>query len=55
MGDTIDLYAFFHNIQAEYPHYVILATDDSEEGGAPVSLVVDVPDSPEKVLHEPRK
>ena len=47
IGDAIDPYAFFHNIQAEYPHYVILATDDSEEGGAPVSLVVDEENSPD--------
>lgn len=48
MGDTIDLYTFFHKIQAEYPHCVILATDDtSEEGGALVRLVVDETDSPD--------
>lgn len=48
MGDTIDLYTFFHKIQAEYPHHVILATDDnSDEGGACVRLVVDENDSPD--------
>ena len=48
MGDTIDLYTFFQKIQAEYPHHVILATDDnSEEGGACVRLVVDENDSPD--------
>lgn len=48
MGDTIDIYTFFHKIQAEYPHHVILATDDnSDEGGACVRLVVSEEDSPD--------
>jgi len=48
MGDTIDLYTFFHKIQAEYPHHAILTTDDnSDEGGACVRLVVDEEDSPD--------
>lgn len=48
MGETIDLYTFFHKIQAEYPHFVVLATDDtSDEGGALVRLKIDEEDSPD--------
>lgn len=48
MGETIDLYTFFYKIQAEYPHFVILATNDtSDEGGALVRLKIDEEDSPD--------
>lgn len=48
MGDTIDLYTFFHKIQAEYPNCIVLkAGNGSEDGRMVVHLVVKEEDSPD--------
>lgn len=48
MGDTIDLFTFFHKIQAEYPNCVVLKADErSEDGGTVARLVVKEEYSPD--------
>jgi len=48
MGDAIDLFTFFHKIQAEYPNCVVLKADErSEDGGTVARLIVKEEYSPD--------
>lgn len=48
MGKTIDLFTFFHKIQAEYPNCVVLKADErSEDGGTVARLIVKEEYSPD--------